>query len=191
MCVKESNTILKLFLIELMTERRRIFDFQSKFWYIQVYFTEVSGIPTIMQCEFCKIIRGESKAEVLYANEHAIAILDIKPIHYGHALIIPKTHCDTFVEVPEEELHDLILATRVVSSAIVKALKPPGFNIFSNNGKAAGQSVFHFHFHITPRYQDDNIQFVLNLKEYADTEMTAYADQIRTHISNLIVHQTM
>jgi histidine triad (HIT) family protein len=58
-----------------------------------------------------------------------------------------------------------------------------GFNIFSNNGPIAGQSVFHFHFHITPRYKDDKIRFVLELKKYADSEMKKYGDLIRRHIT--------
>ncbi|MBI1807310.1 MAG: HIT family protein [Ignavibacteria bacterium] len=137
----------------------------------------------MIHCEFCKIVRGNSSAEILYDNLHAIAILDINPIHYGHILVIPKTHCATFLEVPEEELSDLICATKIVSRAMVDSLNPPGFNIFSNNGRAAGQSVFHFHFHVTPRYDDDNIQFVLKLKKYGEGEMTNYGERIRRHIN--------
>jgi histidine triad (HIT) family protein len=81
--------------------------------------------------------------------------------------------------VPEPELAGLMQATKIVSQAIVDSLKPPGFNIFSNNGRAAGQSVFHFHLHITPRYEDDNIRFVLKLKKYAGKEMSEYAERIR------------
>ena len=99
--------------------------------------------------------------------------------------MIPKTHCATFLEVPQDELSDLICATKVVSKAIVESLNPPGFNIFSNNGKAAGQSVFHFHFHITPRYDDDNIKFVLQLKKYADGEMVKYGERIRRQIKSI------
>lgn len=134
-------------------------------------------------CIFCKIIEGDSSAEVLYQNDHALAILDINPIHFGHVLVIPRTHALTFVDIPPAELPDIILATHVVSRAIVDSLDPPGFNIFSNNGKVAGQSVFHFHFHITPRYADDNIQFVLKLKKYGEREMTEYAARIRNAIS--------
>jgi len=140
------------------------------------------------ECAFCKIIRRESAAEILYGNDHAIAILDINPIHYGHVLVIPKTHSETFLEVPERELADLILATQVVSRAIVTTLKPDGFNIFSNNGRAAGQSVFHVHFHVTPRYDDDNIQFVLKLKKYSSDEMSQYGDRLRRQIQAALVH---
>jgi histidine triad (HIT) family protein len=137
-------------------------------------------------CLFCKIIRGESAAEAVLENRHALAIMDINPIHFGHVLIMPKTHYATFVEVPPTELSDVIHAAQIISKAIVKSLAPEGYNIFSNNGKAAGQSIFHFHFHVTPRYPDDNIQFILKLKKYATDEMTAYADRLRQHITTNI-----
>ncbi len=133
-------------------------------------------------CEFCRIIRRESKAEILYENQNAIAILDINPIHFGHVLVIPRTHAESFIDVPGSELVDLILATQCIARAIVQSLKPQGYNIFSNNGRAAGQSVLHCHFHITPRYEDDNIRFVLKLKKYSGDEMAEYAEKIRSHI---------
>ncbi len=135
-----------------------------------------------MTCLFCNIIRGESPSEIIYQNEQAIAILDINPIHFGHALVIPKTHCENLLDVPDEELTGLIQATKIVSNAIVTALKPEGFNIFSNNGRAAGQSVFHFHFHVTPRYDNDNIKFVLQLKQYSNNQMSEYAERLRQNI---------
>lgn len=136
------------------------------------------------ECIFCRILEREVSSEVLYRTERVVAILDINPIHFGHVLIIPRTHAETFLEVPETELPELIHTVQVVSRAVVEALHPPGFNIFSNNGKAAGQSVFHFHFHVTPRYEDDNIQFVLKLKKYSTDEMKQYADRIRKCVSN-------
>ncbi len=142
------------------------------------------------ECEFCKIIRGQSSAEIIYQNQKAVAILDINPIHFGHALVLPKRHCETFIEVPDEELPDLIQAAKIVSRAIVTALSPEGYNIFSNNGKAAGQSVYHFHFHITPRYLDDNIQFILKLKKYPRHEISVYAERIRQSITSTIIHKT-
>ena len=143
-----------------------------------------------MQCEFCSIIRGDSTAEILFRNQRAIAILDINPIHYGHVLVIPMTHGSTFLDVPDDDLFDLIKATKVVTQAMVTSLNPPAFNIFSNNGRAAGQSVFHCHFHITPRYDDDNIQFILKLKKYAGDEMSAYADRIRREIRLHPIHES-
>lgn len=135
-------------------------------------------------CTFCRIVRRELPAEILYETKRAIAILDINPIHYGHALVIPKAHCQDFLSVPAEDLSELTSVAQIVARAMVSGLSLEGFNVFSNNGSVAGQSVFHFHLHVTPRYRDDNIRFVLSLKSYADGEMTAVASNIRNHLTH-------
>lgn len=135
-------------------------------------------------CAFCSIIRGESPAEILFRNDHAIAILDIRPIHRGHVLVIPLRHAENFLEVPPADFEGLFGALRTVTQGMVEALRPPGFNVFSNNGTAAGQSVFHFHFHVTPRYHDDNIRFVLELQSYKSNEMSEYGRKIREAIAS-------
>lgn len=137
-----------------------------------------------MDCVFCKIAAHQLPAEILYETENVVAILDINPIHYGHALVIPKTHCTDFLHVREADLHDVLHVTQIVARAMVESLELEGFNIFSNNGKAAGQSVFHFHMHVTPRYPDDDIKFVLTLKTYDGNAMATYAEKIRRHITN-------
>jgi histidine triad (HIT) family protein len=142
-----------------------------------------------MSCIFCRIVEGSAAAEVLFQNQNAIAILDINPIHYGHALVIPKTHCETFTELPECDYLDMMKAMKVVSKAILKSFQPAGFNIFSNNGKAAGQSVPHCHFHITPRYENDNIKFLLELKKYGDGEITQYAESLRNNIRHAVTEE--
>jgi histidine triad (HIT) family protein len=133
-------------------------------------------------CVFCKIISRTIPAEILYENDHAIAVLDINPIHFGHALILPKVHCSDFLDLPEESYHSILQASKVVTNALVHSLKLEGYNLFSNNGTIAGQSVFHFHLHITPRYRDDNIRFILNLKKYSDDDLKQYGTMIRKFI---------
>ena len=141
------------------------------------------------ECIFCRILERREEAEVLYRTQRVVVILDINPIHFGHVLVIPKTHAETFLGVPEVELPELIQSVQVVSRAIVDVFKPEGFNIFSNNGMAAGQSVFHFHLHVTPRYADDNIQFILKLKRYAQDDLKEIASQLREHIKpNSVLH---
>jgi histidine triad (HIT) family protein len=135
-------------------------------------------------CIFCKIVAGEIPAEKLYENDYAIAVLDINPIHFGHALIIPKQHCNDFLDLPDDTYHSILQAARIVTEALVQSLKLEGYNLFSNNGTIAGQSVFHFHLHITPRYHNDNIRFVLNLKKYSDGEMNHYGAMIRKFITS-------
>ena len=134
-------------------------------------------------CIFCQIISGKIPAEKLYENDHALAVLDINPIHFGHALILPKHHCRDFLDLPEEAYYSILQAAKIVAKALVKSLELEGYNIFSNNGTIAGQSVFHFHLHVTPRYRNDNIKFVLNLKRYSDGEMKEYGTRIRKFIN--------
>ncbi len=130
-------------------------------------------------CVFCNIVSGVTPAEVLFQNEQAIAVLDINPIHYGHALVIPKQHCKDFLELPAETFPSVLQAAQVVARALVASLNLQGYNLFSNNGESAGQSVFHFHLHVTPRYNDDDIRFVLKLKQYPNGELKRYGDMIR------------
>ena len=135
-----------------------------------------------MDCIFCKIIGHGLPAERLFESERVISILDINPIHHGHALVIPKAHCTDFLSVPEEDLREVLHVTQIVARALVESLGLHGFNIFSNNGRIAGQSVFHFHMHVTPRYADDDIRFVLKLKSYTGGTMADFARRIREHI---------
>ena len=135
-----------------------------------------------MNCIFCDIINKKSEAEILFENERVIAFLDIRPVNYGHTLVIPKSHYENFLTLPEDELCELIRVTQNLSDAIVNSLSPGGFNIVTNNGMAAGQSVFHFHFHIIPRFKDDDFRFRPNLKKYNDGSMREYADKIRAAV---------
>jgi histidine triad (HIT) family protein len=136
----------------------------------------------MIDCVFCKIVFKEIPSEILYENELAIAVLDINPINFGHTLILPRQHCKDFLDLPEDTYTSILQATKVVTQALVQSLKLEGYNIFTNNGQIAGQSVFHFHLHITPRYRDDNIRFVLNLKKYSDGEKKHYGELIRKFI---------
>ncbi len=135
-------------------------------------------------CVFCKIIEGVERAEVLYENEHVVSILDINPVNFGHALVIPKRHYENFLYLPEEEYSSLLKAIKIVAEAVVNAVepKPEGFNILSNNGFVAGQRVFHAHFHIIPRYAGDGLKFKPVVRRYAKGEIEKYANLIRQKI---------
>jgi len=133
-------------------------------------------------CVFCRIIKRELPAEIILEDEKIIAILDIQPIHFGHALIIPKNHCRDFLGLPAGEMTDVFLASQRIAQALVHSLGLEGFNLFSNNGTIAGQSVFHFHMHVTPRFPNDNIRLVHEPKSYAEGELAAIASKIRSHL---------
>ncbi len=134
-------------------------------------------------CPFCRIIRGESQAQILFETLHSVSFLDINPINFGHALVVSREHFRDFSEVPDDDLVDIVTALRKVSRAIVESVHPAGFNIFNNNGLAAGQSVFHFHFHVAPRYDGDGLKIRPQLKAYESPEqMAEYAMRIRDKI---------
>jgi len=135
-----------------------------------------------MECIFCNITERKAEAEILFEDENIIAFLDIQPVNYGHTLVIPKKHFDNFLTVPHDELSKLMNATQFIAGAVKRSLNADGFNIISNNGDSAGQTVYHFHFHIIPRFNSD---FTLKpkVKMYPTGEMKKYADHIRSLIS--------
>jgi len=135
-----------------------------------------------MDCIFCDIINGKSEAEIIYQNENIISFLDIRPVNYGHALVIPKKHYENFQSVPIEELDHLMKGMQYITSAVIKGVNADGFNLIVNSGKAAGQTIYHFHFHIIPRYLND-FRFKPDFKSYSDGGMKEFADKIRSEIN--------
>ena len=135
-----------------------------------------------MGCIFCDIIERKSKAEILYEDDSVISFLDIRPVNYGHALVIPKNHYKDFLSMPADEMNNVIKVSQIVAEAVSNSLNTDGFNIVANNGRAAGQSVFHFHFHIIPRYKTDKFHFRPELKNYSNGNMKEFADKIRSAV---------
>jgi histidine triad (HIT) family protein len=131
-----------------------------------------------MDCIFCDIANKKEEAEILFENEEIISFLDIRPVNFGHALVIPKNHYENFLSVPADKLDRLIEFTQYLSKYIKEILKADGFNIIVNNGAAAGQTIYHFHFHIIPRFEKD-FNFKPNFKIYSFGKMKEYADIIR------------
>ena len=103
-----------------------------------------------MDCVFCKIVRGEEPAYIVYEDEYVVAILDKYPVNKGHTLVMPKRHYRDITEIPDEELCRVIKITKAVTIAVMRALKVPGVRVVQNNGAEAGQVIFHVHFHVIP-----------------------------------------
>lgn len=108
-------------------------------------------------CIFCKIAGGEIPAATLYEDEDFRVILDLGPASRGHALILPKQHYANLHEMPDELLGKAMSLAKKMGEAMKKALKCDGLNLVQNNGTAAGQTVFHFHMHLIPRYDNDKV----------------------------------
>lgn len=105
-------------------------------------------------CIFCKIAAGEIPSSTIYEDEDVRVILDLGPASRGHALILPKEHYDDVCTLDETLAAKLLPLAAKIGQAMKKGLGCAGFNLVQNNGRAAGQTVFHFHMHIIPRYED-------------------------------------
>ena len=105
-------------------------------------------------CIFCKIANGEIPAATLYEDENFRVILDLGPASKGHALLLPKSHAANIYELSDEMAAKAMILAKKMATAMTAALKCDGFNIVQNNGECAGQTVFHFHMHLIPRYKE-------------------------------------
>ncbi|MDP4001235.1 MAG: HIT family protein [bacterium] len=109
-------------------------------------------------CIFCKIINREIPADIVYEDEYAVAFLDIRPVSKGHTLLVPKNHSHDLLDSDDETLKNLMFVVKKVSRALLKATGAKAFNLGTNNGEDAGQDVFHLHFHLIPRYKNDQLK---------------------------------
>ena len=107
-------------------------------------------------CIFCKIANGEIPSTTLYEDEDFRVILDLGPATRGHALLLPNNHFANLFELDDETAQKAILVAKKMAGKMKDALGADGFNLVQNNGEAAGQTVFHFHMHLIPRYENDN-----------------------------------
>lgn len=108
-------------------------------------------------CIFCKIANGEIPAATLYEDEDFRVILDLGPASKGHALILPKIHAANIYEMPDELAAKAMVLAKKMATVMTETLKCDGLNIVQNNGEPAGQTVFHFHMHLIPRYKNDGV----------------------------------
>ena len=108
-------------------------------------------------CIFCKIAAGDIPSATIYEDDDFRVILDIEPASKGHALILPKEHYANLYELSDEDATKALLVAKKVISKMTDILGCDGYNVVQNNGVAAGQTVFHFHIHLIPRYKDDDV----------------------------------
>ena len=130
-------------------------------------------------CIFCKVIAGEIPGEVIDSDERTVTVMDINPATRGHAVVITRDHVPNLHELDEENMLAAMRTVQRVADRMRETLQPAGFNILHNIGRAAWQSIFHFHVHVIPRYEDDPLQLPW-LPEPADpAELARVADEIR------------
>lgn len=108
-------------------------------------------------CIFCKIAAGDIPSATIYEDEDFRVILDIEPASKGHALILPKEHYANLYELPEELAAKALVVAKKVITKMTGILNCDGYNVLQNNGEVAGQTVFHYHMHLIPRYENDDV----------------------------------
>ena len=109
-------------------------------------------------CIFCKIAAGEIPSATLYEDDDFRVILDIEPASKGHALILPKEHYANLYELDDELAAKAMVLAKKMITKLTDILGCDGYNVVQNNGTVAGQTVFHFHMHLIPRYQGDGVK---------------------------------
>lgn len=136
-------------------------------------------------CIFCKIIKGDIPSAKVYEDEHVLAFLDISQVTKGHTLVIPKVHKQDVFALTSDVSENVFKTVPKIANALKAQYEPVGLNVLNNNGEKAGQSVFHFHIHLIPRYENDN-SFGLTWKTHYDTytpeELKNMADSIASHL---------
>ncbi len=136
----------------------------------------------MQDCMFCKIIKGEIPSHKVYEDKDTVAILDIRPINAGHTLVVPKKHSTDLLDIDDEDLKKAIVVVKRVAKAIKEAVNAQGINLGMNNGKAAGQLVFHPHLHVMPRFENDGYKHWYG-KDISQEELTKIAKKIKEKIN--------
>jgi len=129
-----------------------------------------------MTCIFCKIIKQEIPSYKIYEDQHTYAFLDINPVNKGHTLVIPKKHYKNIYDIPEDQLKHLISTVKKLTPIIKQVTKADGISITQNNESAAGQVVFHIHFHIIPKFKDQTT----SKQQYKEGEAEILTKKIKT-----------
>jgi histidine triad (HIT) family protein len=135
-------------------------------------------------CIFCKIVHGSIPSVKVLETDHALAFLDINPVNKGHVLLVPKAHHADLASLPEDLAAETARLVPKLARAIQAATGADGLNLIVNNGEAAGQTVFHGHWHLIPRFVDDPVNWPWPHEEYSGDELNQMRFRIERELIN-------
>ena len=135
------------------------------------------------ECIFCKIINGDIPSFNIFDDDKTFGFMDINPANTGHALIIPKFHSPNLYDIPAEWLSATVTSAQKVARAVDAVVKPDGMNLLQANGEGAAQSVFHFHMHVMPRFNGDELKLNWGLNPGDMDAIGALAEKIRAELA--------
>jgi histidine triad (HIT) family protein len=130
-------------------------------------------------CIFCAIASGEGPAEIVQEDEHTVAFMDINPWTRGHALVIPRAHSADLYDIGDDDLARTMAAVKRLAARMRGALGCDGINVLNSTGRAAWQTVFHFHMHVIPRYEDDPLRLPGSPMDVSKEELADVAGELR------------
>jgi histidine triad (HIT) family protein len=137
------------------------------------------------KCIFCKIINKSIPNAIIYEDEKFLAFLDRYPINYGHALLIPKDHFDTILEMPLNLVGEMYSLVPQIAKSIISTIDGNGFNVSQNNGRSANQIIPHVHVHIVPRFSLEKVKGQWPMRKIANIEeLKILADKIIANINS-------
>ena len=134
---------------------------------------------TAQPCQFCKLVRKEDDASIVFEDDKTMAFLDIRPVNEGHTLVIPKAHYENIFDIPEDELAYLYKIVKKTALAVKKGVNAEGISVGQQNGKAANQRVFHLHVHVIPRFEGQRFPRPEELDEANRNKLDEIAQKIR------------
>ncbi len=135
-----------------------------------------------MECIFCKIAQNKMPSYKIYEDDKVMAFLDIHPVNFGHVLVVTKEHYENLLMTPDNLAEYLVIVAKRIAKALQEALLAEGINFMINNGKSAGQEIFHTHLHVIPRFRGDGLKLWAN-KDYSNQgDAVKIANKIRAKL---------
>ena len=134
-------------------------------------------------CVFCRIVAGQIPSTRVYEDEHTLAFMDLGQVNPGHVLVALKKHAANLFELDDIQAAAVARASTRVARAIRDAFGPAGLSVYQANGKAAGQTVFHYHVHLLPRHDADGMELIWPVKNPPREKLEGYAEKIRKQLA--------
>jgi histidine triad (HIT) family protein len=135
-----------------------------------------------LTCIFCAIVDRSAPARIVHEDERTLAFMDLFPLTRGHALVVPKAHCDSLLDCDPEDAAAVMRTAQRVAQAAMRAYAPDGLNLLQTNGAAAMQTVFHLHVHVLPRYVGDGFHVEFTREKGVDAELDLTAELLRDQL---------
>jgi len=133
-------------------------------------------------CVFCRIVARQIPATVVFEDEHTLGFMDIGQVNPGHVLVAVKKHAENLYALDDTQAGAVLRAAARIARAIRETFAPEGLSVYQANGKAAGQTVFHYHVHLVPRYAGDGMELTWPVKNPPREKLVEYAEKIKASL---------